>query len=221
MTDTFQTTSLLAIDTFLKLMKEPLQKILEGEVISVEKETHASSPTALLLDKSASSDLIIKYKTTSTLFFASSRIMYFKHLYGCKSFQFSITLRDSVKGLFDITELNKLHAAISMLDNGIPVIVPRYLCYGRVYPMEAPTTLYDILVVDTIPLIKHIFSSSQMNIAKLRLKKKTSGAKEIYISENMKSLAGIRTNGENGSTFLFISKDYIDMNGLPYLYQTL
>ncbi|MRW82845.1 hypothetical protein GJ698_01910 [Pseudoduganella sp. FT26W] len=205
-----------AIELFKTLVKAPLQTLLNGEVFSVEEEAQASSPVALILDTSASSDLVVQYHTTTAAFLAASRILY-NDKDDCRTFQLSLTLRNTVNGSYELTELNKLERAVSLLMKGIPVIVPRYLCYARVFPKDKPTALFDLLAVETIPLIQHIFSSPHLNLSVLRRQMESKNNEgEVLLDPTLKSLAGIRKSKAN--TFLFLSKKYLDIHSLPYLY---
>ncbi|TWI70033.1 hypothetical protein IP91_01111 [Pseudoduganella lurida] len=216
MSDKVITSSLQAITLFRSIVKSPLQTLLNGEVFSVEDESQAASPVAQVLDLSASSDLVVKYQTSSAAFLAASRLLY-NNESECRSFPLSLTLRNSVNGSYELTELNKLQHAVSILDSGIPVIVPRYLCYARAFPKQDPDTLYDLLAVETVPLIRHVFSATHLNLPMLRMQMESRKQDEVVLEPNLKSLAGIRTSGAN--TFLFLSKKYLDLHGLPYLYK--
>lgn len=216
MNDKISASSLQAIELFKGIVKSSLQSLLNGEIFSVEEEAQASSPTAQALDMSASSDLVVRYQTSSAVFLAGSRLLYNSED-DCKKYPLSMTLRNSVNGSYEVTELNKLHRAVSILQSGIPVIVPRYLCYARVYPKEEPKSLHDLLAIETIPLIQHIFSSTHLNLPELRHRMESDKKEAVMLDSKLPSLAGIRTSGNN--TFLFIGKKYLDINGLPYLYK--
>lgn len=216
MNDKISTSSLQAIELFKSIVKPPLQVLLNGEVFSVEEESQASSPTAQALDMSASSDLVVRYQTTSAIFLAASRLLYNSED-DCKKYPLSLTLRNTVNGSYEITELNKLQRAVSILQSGVPVVVPRYLCFARIFPKEEPNTLYDLLAVETIPLIQHVFSSTHLNLPGLRRRMESEKKSEVMLDDNLKWLAGIRNSG--GNTFLFIGKKYLDIHGLPYLYK--
>ncbi|NHF67279.1 hypothetical protein [Xanthomonas hortorum] len=216
MNDKISTSSLQAIELFKLIVKAPLQSLLNGEVFSVEEESQASSPTAQVLDMSASSDLVVRYQTTTAVFLAASRLLYNSED-DCNKYPLSLTLRNTVNGVYEVTELNKLQRAVSILESGVPVVVPRYLCFARVFPKEEPKKLYDLLAVETIPLVRHIFSSTHLNLPGLRRRMESEKKSEVMLDANLKSLAGIRSSGNN--TFLFIGKKYLDVHGLPYLYK--
>lgn len=216
MTKSFAESSLKAIDIFKNLVRTPLQNLLGGEVFSVEDEAQAGSPVARVLDQSASSDVVLRYQTKSAVFLAASRIFYAEHQQ-CKKFALSLTLRNSIKQSFEKTELNKLRTAIDLFHSGIPVVVPRYLCFARVYSLEGISHLHDLLAVETIPLIDHVFDSTGMNLPALRRRMEVEKSKEILLEKNLKQLAGLRSTDE-GNTFLFMNKPYLDMYCLPYLY---
>ncbi len=215
MSKDYPASSLQAIELFQRLVKAPLQELLHGDVFSVEEEAQASAPIPQALDQSASSDLVVRYRTTSAIFFAASRIFFATEK--DKKFPLSLTLRNSVKGSYEKTELNKLHTAVTLFEAGIPVVVPRYLCFARVYPENEPTNLFDLLATETIPLIKHVFNPSQLNLSNMRRRMESEKAPEAILDANMKSLAGIRKKDDN--TFLFMNKKYLDIYGLPYLYK--
>ena len=215
MSKNYPESSLQAIELFQTLVKLPLQELLGGDVFSVEEEAQASAPIPQALDQSASSDLVVRYRTSSAVFFAASRILHITE--ENKKFLLSLTLRNSVKSSYEKTELNKLHTAVMLFQLGIPVVVPRYLCFARVFPEDKPTTLFDLLATETIPLINHIFNPTQLNISDMRRKMESNKSSEMLLDEKMKSLAGIRKSGDN--TFLFMSKKYLDIYGLPYLYK--
>lgn len=219
MNDKISTSSLQAIELFKSAVKPHLHELLNGEIFSVEEEAHAMSPTARALDMYASTDLAVRYQTTTAVFLAASRLLYSDEA-KC-SFPFSLTLRNSVNGSYEVTELNKLQRAVSMFQAGTPVVLPRYLCYARIFPKEKPSTLYDLLAVETTPLIQHVFSPLQLNLPELRRQKenpKNGNEKdEVPWDKENKQLAGIRNSESN--TFVYISKKWLDMHSIPYLYK--
>jgi len=171
----------------------------------------------MALDQFASSDIIVRFQENGALYVAASRILY-NEVSNCNLYPPSPTLRNSVNGSYENTELNKLYRAVQLFDQGSPVILPRYLCYARVYPKEAPTAVYDLLAIETIPLIKHVFSSSGLNLPELRRKQETEKEKVLF-DEKLPWAAGIQINSPN--TFLFMGVRYLEQCGLPYLYKKL
>ena len=218
MSDKYASSSLQAIELFRNLVKAPLQVLLGGEVFSVEAEAQASSPVAQVLDKSASTDLAVRYQTTSAVFLAASRLLYSDDA-DCRRYPLSLTLRNSVNGSYESTELNKLKRAVDLLSCGVPVVVPRYLCFARLSQKDNPTQLFDVLAAETIPLIRHVFAPDQLGLPELRRRMESDKKKEVLLDDELKSLAGLRYSGDN--TFLFLNRRYLDMHGLPYLYQQM
>ncbi len=217
MNQQFATSSRSSIDIFASLVKSELQCMLGVNIYSIEDEAQAGSEVARTLDQSASSDLLIQYESDGSVFAAASRLIFCeKHIL---DMDMSITLRDSIGGDFSTTELNKLNSSLRNIRSGIPALLPRYLCYARVSPKKSPEKLHDILVIETIPLIDHVFSTSHFNLPGLRRKMLSEQAKEALLESSLKNLAGIRTAGN--TTFVFLSRKYLDQNGIPYRYKIL
>ncbi|MCC4593300.1 hypothetical protein LL974_19400 [Xanthomonas campestris pv. cannae] len=205
----------MSIDTFTSLVKSELQSMLGVSIYSIEDEAQAGSEIAKALDQSASSDLLIRYESDGSLFAAASRLMFCdQHIL---KLDMSITLRDSVGGDFSVTELNKLHSSLRSIRNGIPALLPRYMCYARVTPRGIPEKLHDMLVIETIPLIDHVFSTSHFDLPGLRRRMLSEQNRETLLDPTLRHLAGIRTTGNR--TFVFLSKQYLDQNGIPYRYR--
>ncbi|SMG45767.1 hypothetical protein [Paraburkholderia susongensis] len=233
----FETLSRLSITAFHTLVKDPLQKLLQGEIFSVEAEADTGSAVAKVLDQAASSDLVVRYSHAGALYTAASRIRFLKPRTGAqkKPFEPSVTLRNTVKGSYECTEINKLHRAVKLFRAGHPVIVPRYLCAARVFKDRsgAPVRLYDLLVLETVPFIEHCFDAGALDLPKLRrdfeleLKALTKEQKdnpdrkgtEVNVEPKQRDWAGIREF--EGNSFLFVNKTYLEQNGLPHLYQLM
>ncbi|NML30958.1 hypothetical protein [Paraburkholderia antibiotica] len=233
----FETMSRLSITAFNALVKEPLQKLLQGEIFSVEAEANGGSAVAKVLDQSASSDLVVRYSQAGALYTAASRIRFLKPRTGTgkKPFEASVTLRNTVKGSYDFTEINKLYRAVKLFRSGHPVILPRYLCAARVFRDAAgePERLYDLLVLETVPFIEHCFETNALDLPKLRrdfeLKLKALSWKqkndpkrkdiEVNLEPKQREWVGIREF--DGNSFLFVNKTYLEQNGLPHLYQVV
>lgn len=232
----FETLSRQSITAFNTLVKEPLQNLLQGEIFSVETEADTGSAVAKMLDQSASSDLIVRYSHAGALYTAASRIRFLPRSgTNRKPFEPSLTLRNTVKGSYEYTEINKLHRAVNLFRAGHPVVLPRYLCVARVFKDAhgAPVRLYDLLVLETVPFIEHCFAATALDLPKLRRdfelelkalkkeQKENSDRKgvEVSIEPRQRGLAGIREF--EGNSFLFVNKTYLEQNGLPHLYQRL
>ncbi|MCC4602674.1 hypothetical protein HG421_13450 [Xanthomonas campestris pv. badrii] len=208
--------SRLTVETFQRLVKYPLQELLGGEIYSVEDEAQSGSALAQTLDQSASSDLLVQYQASGSIFAAASRIL-FNDQDGCNRFDMSITLRNSVNRSIDRTELNKLRACAMQLRNGIPALIPRFLCYARVFPKKSPTTLFDLIALETLPLVDHVFNSNEFDLPRLRRQMEAENCEEVSFDPALRNLAGIRT--KNANTFVYLSKRYLDQAGMPYMYR--
>ncbi|MFC7519273.1 hypothetical protein ACFQS6_01105 [Xanthomonas populi] len=216
MNDDIIASSRLTVETFQLLVKQPLQELLGSEIYSVENEAQSGSLLAQTMDQSASSDLLVQYQTSGSIFAAASRIL-FNELDGCNRFDMSITLRNSVNRCIDRTELNKLRASAMQLRNGIPALIPRFLCYALVFPKKSPTTLFDLIALETLPLVDHVFNSNEFDLPRLRRRMEAEKCEEVVLDPALRNLAGIRT--KNANTFVYLSKRYLDHAGMPYLYR--
>jgi hypothetical protein len=223
MNDDYEKRSADAIMHFNLFVKEPLQKMLGGTIFSVENDAKNESDISKILDRSASSDLIVKFDKAGTIFTAASRILYANDEEQCEKNPISPTFRNSKNGSYENTELDKLNRAVTEFNEKKPVVLPRYLCYARVYPKPNPTNIHEILAIETIPVIEHIFDNSGINIHALRQQQSEKGT-DIHFDESLRGRAGIRQTKQGTAktvTFLYISKSYLEEKNLPFLYESL
>ena len=183
----------------------------------MEDEGQAGSPVAKAMDQSATSDLVVRFQQSDSLYTAASRISYHPKN-ELEKYRPSPTLRNSVGGFYDATEVNKLHRAVCYFEAGVPVIIPRYLCFARVFPKQEPTHVHDLLALETIPLLKHIFAPAGLNLPELR-RRYEAVKKRIVLDETLTKDVGIQPI--EGNTFLFLGKRYLEQCGLPMLYQVV
>ncbi|MFA6138969.1 MAG: hypothetical protein WC667_12920 [Sulfurimonas sp.] len=141
---------------FEELVKEELEELLKVEVISIEGDVGRDSLVTSTLDLHASSDLIIKYKDDTSIYTASNRILKIADKY--LHLPISLTLRNSISGEYDKTEVNKLKTSHDKILHNIPVVMPKIICNSRLINVEGDYKLLDIIIVDTMPLIECIFS---------------------------------------------------------------
>lgn len=211
----FENNQSRALQAFKSSVKDELQALLSGEVYSVEEQASTTS-IAALLDQGATSDLLISLRSQGLLYTAASRIRFIKSTDEL-NFDFSIQLRNSYNGSCHNTELNKLHRLVSAYESGVPVILPRYLCFSRVEDIKGTFTLHDLVAVETIPLIKIVFAPHGLNLPNLRQRydSRAENSKSILIRDDKKNYGGIQSGTDN--SFLFLNRRVLDDYAIPYL----
>ena len=214
---TFKENQKRSLDAFGACVKDQLQTLLSGEIFSIEEQAPEST-IAALMDQEATSDLLISLKAHGLLYTAASRIRFIKKVEEL-NYEFSVQLRNEYKGSTQNTELNKLERLVRAHESGIPVILPRYLCFSRVREEEKDVfNLCDLVAVETVPLVKAVFSYHGINLPYLRQKFKSriDGAPTVNHPHNSPAYAGIRESDEN--SFLFLHRWMLDDFAIPYLY---
>lgn len=207
-----------SVKVFKKYVKDELEKLLQAKIISIEKERNSSSDVTKILDTKASSDLILKYCSDSCIYFAANRILNSSYS-NIQKFSISITLRNSINGDCETTEINKLKNSYDNLIKNIPAIMPKNICVSRILELDSGIkVLYDIIVVETVPLIESLFSHKGLNLCSMREK---FNKKDVYFDKKNKSKAGLRANSDGKTTFLYLNKDALDEFKVPYFYKKM
>jgi len=217
-----------ARDAFSECVKQPLMKLLAAEeILSIEDDAPNSTVSALL-DQAGTSDLLLNYRKEGLVLSAASRISFVtKKWKSIEPPQFSMTLGNAKGDKTGGAELNRLFRAASAFGQGIPVMLPRFLCMAQVDERGSKPILLELLAVETIPLIGTLFDRAGVNLPELRGKfflavtkaseKAAEDAKStcVHLNEVRHEYAGIRANGQGGS-FFFFTKEFLDDQALPY-----
>lgn len=193
------------------LIKEPLSKIINGEIINLE-ESSSSCEAARILDSKSCIDLLcVRQEGVCGIASRSS---------SATKYPPSITLRNSILGSYANAEINKLSTAIKSASSGEPIIFPKYFFYARHQEENGVKELYDFVSLDTRELINFIFSPSGFNLAAHRQQyEKTKNA--VYVDPTHKSLGGIRFEKNHKTTFVYLSLVYLEMSGIKYQYKKI
>jgi len=208
-----------SIESFNLYVKDELEQILNADILSVEE--NINSEISDILDQKGSSDLILKYEDDSCVYFASNRVLNLD-IANISDYKINITLRNSINGKNEQTEIDKLKNSYDKIIKNIPVVMPKVMCLARVVQINSSNKmLLDIIVVETMPLLEFIFSHKGLNLPVLREKMKNKDKANVIHFDNKNKLhAGIRKNTDNKTTFLYINTDMLDNFNIPYQYKS-
>jgi hypothetical protein len=217
-----------AREAFSECVRQPLMKLLAAEeILSIEDDAPNSTISALL-DQAGTSDLLLNYRKEGLILSAASRISFVTNRWkAVEAPNFSMPLGNAKAGKTGGSELNRLYRAVQSFGQGIPVVLPRFLCMAQVDERGSKPVLLELLAVETIPLIRTLFDRSGVNVPALRdrfaiaLRNAQVKASDdamaacVHLNETRRDYAGIRANNR-GDSFFFFTRDFLDDQALPY-----
>ena len=215
-TKTFENNFEETLTLFDKTVRYELEEVLEAKIVDIENNRMVyKDKLVTLLDCKMGCDLGIY--SGGSLYFAANRIS--KVYPNTASFPPNITLRNSRKGRYDNTEIDKLKRLWDQNRNQYYVPMPHIMIFSRVFVEANREYLLDMVIIRTDVLLDFLFDRWKFNLQNMRNRFEAEQVTHLPWLSYRPLLGGIQTNKYDGTTFVYISTNMLDHFKVPYTYR--